>query len=724
MKTLITALSLFTAILVQFTNLHAAYNSLGANVRNGNTEFAVWNPDKKSITVSYETTAKSGAFTTSPVLKAYSQSQLSQLNSSYPGVNPYTDIYGIQVSGNLNLCEYYFSVDEVQVRDPYAKMMAGKNATYQNVPTPPTSSPNAPMRNCVVIDSSQITSFDFSSRPKLNNATEAIVYEANIANYTSNPNSGIDAKYRGTFTGMTESGSNNGQSTGLKNIIELGITHIQIMPMFSFSYAGYSYNWGYNPLNYNVPQQKYSAYSENEYIQRINEVQTMTNTFHKKGIRVIMDVVYNHMYQGNYEQATPNSFPPYFSITPKYYLLNSNGTPNGEFTGCGNTVDTSNPMVSNMVCDSLDLWMGIYNVDGFRFDLMATYPYSAVSSWVKYLNSKYDSNGNNNYLYYGEPWPGDFDGKFAFSNSITYGTTPCTEYINDGNLQYGAGCFSGNYRTYLKQYMLNSKYNIGDINTGFLGSLRASQYLKTDSVPGAWQTWSYPYANMPAESVNLVSCHDGYTLWDYIVNTKDSSSASSSNQYFRQVDMFATGMLMTSQGIAFIQEGDEFLRSKYANCEDWSTADNSYNAALSVNQIDWSLKSQTDNNQVFQYYKKLISLRKNTPAFSISTGADIYNNIQTFYSGKTSSDTTQAGVFIGIINYNGNEYTIIYNSNSDYSYDLPSGSWKILSNITDGLPNLTGYPKSGTVFNAGDSVKCCGTSVTILQKVEPSEGTM
>ena len=385
-------------IMLYTASLYAAYNSLGANVRNGSsTEFSIWNPDGKTITVSYETTSGSGNFTTK-TLKQYTQSQLSSLNSNYPGVNTYTDIYGITVDQNLNLCEYYFSVDGTQVRDPYAKMMASTNETYQDVSEPPSPSPDAPMRNCVVIDLNQVE-YNFTTRPELKNTTDAIVYETNIMNFTGNENSGVANP--GTFTGMTQTGKCNGQSTGLQHLLDLGVTHVQIMPMFSFSYAGFSNNWGYNPLNYNVPQQKYSAYSATSYIERINEVQKMVDTFHQNGIRVIMDVVYNHMYQGSYESASTTSKPPYYNITTKYYIMNNGSLTN--YTGCGNTVDAGNPMVSNMICDSLDTWTTLYNVDGYRCDLMGIYPNTAVSQWVQYMNNK---NPNQNYLFYGEPWTG------------------------------------------------------------------------------------------------------------------------------------------------------------------------------------------------------------------------------------------------------------------------------------------------------------------------------
>ena len=302
--------------------------------------------------------------------------------------------------------------------------------------------------------------------------------------------------------------------------------------------------------------------------------------------------------------------------------------------------------------------------------------------------------------------------------------------LND-SLQYGAGCFNGGYRIALKGndgksgngggYLFNqSPYggsNVDDtmqsITYGFTGSIRNSSDHTTDSIPSAIATWSNAYTNMPVEAVNYVSCHDNLCLWDKICAVT-KQSVTSPQQYSKQIDAFCQGVIMTSQGIAFIQEGDEFLRSKYAICDNWDTAGNSYNAPAAVNQLDWSLKSQ--NIDVFNYYKKLINIRNQTPALKLTSWTDINSSVKTYSSANTTN--TPTGVLIGIINNNDEEYTVIYNCNSDYDYYISSGTWEVVTSIMDIFPNLSGgYPTSGTVVKSGGSVKCCGTSVTVLKNI-------
>jgi len=698
---------------------YAAYDTLGATVihngSNVSTRFAIWNPDNITPASVY---VQSGS--------SFIQYNL-ELQPTYSdnGVNQYTDVYSYTVPQNLNLREYYFQFGDQIVRDPYARMTTGNstdnstsiiqyvNSGTQSSPIPataPTTPPACPgPATNVVIDLSQLTTPNYNlNRPALASPTDAIVYELDVLDYTSNPNTGVTNG--GTFTGLVQSGSSNNQTTALQHLLDLGITHVQIMPMFTYNFSGYSYNWGYNPLDYNVPQSQYSMYPVNQYVNRIQEVQNMVNTFHKNGLRVVMDVVYNHTYSASVFSA--NS-----PMTNAYYIT-SGGTLVDD-TGCGNTVQVANPMVSNMVADSMAYWMAVYGVDGFRFDEMATFPYSIASQWTEYLNNQ---NPGQNYVYYGEPWN---CGSTGISNGINTGNIACTEYLNGTTLTYGAGAFNGPYRNALigtsqqsdvyGGYIFNelpSGLNwsglMGQMQEGFIGSIRPSSQASTTSVPvNLDNSWATAFANMPAEAVNYVSCHDGLVLWDKICAQDPGGGAESwSNQYFQQIDMFAQGILMTSQGIPFISEGDEFLRSKGGN-------NNSYNAPLTVNWIDWTNKAS--NLNVFTYYQKLIALRKANPAFTLGTLTNISNNVSA-YSAYNSS--TQNGVLIGLLSdTSGNQYIVIYNSGSDYSYTIGSGEWMILTNINDtGITSITSgqYPAVGSTVSSGQTVLCAGTSVTVL----------
>ena len=700
----------------------AAYDTLGATViRDGSsvsTRFAIWNPDKVT---------PASVFVQLPGQTSFTQYPLTlQQSFSDNGVNQYTNVYSVTIPQDCNLSEYYFQFDGVTVRDPYSRMTTGYSTEGQTseiqyvntgtagspIPaTAPTTPPVCPgPATNIVIDLSQLNTPNYNlNRPALASQSDAIVYELDVMDYTSNPNSGV--KNGGTFTGLVQSGSSTSQSTALQNLIDLGITHAQIMPMFTYNFSGYSYNWGYNPMDYNVPQSQYSMYPINQYVNRIEEVQNMVNTFHKNGLRVVMDVVYNHTYSASVFSA--NS-----PVTNAYYLTDSSGNLIDD-TGCGNTVAVANPMVSNMVADSMAYWMIVYGIDGYRFDEMASFDYSIVSAWTEYLNNL---NPGQNYVYYGEPWN---CGSTGINNGINTGNIASTEYMNNGVLTLGAGCFNGPYRNALigpsqqsntyGGYIFNQipagltiQGLMGQMQEGFMGSIRPSSESTTTSVPpNLNNSWVNAYTNMPAEAINYVSCHDGLTLWDKICAQDPGGGAQSwSNQYFQQIDMFAQGILMTSQGIPFIAEGDEFLRSKGGN-------NNSYNAPLSVNWISWSNKAT--NLNVFKYYQKMIALRKANPAFSLGTLTDISKGISA-YSAYNSS--TQDGVMIGLVTDTvGNQYIVIYNSGSDYNYTIGSGEWMILTNINDtGITSIQSgqYPAVGSTVSTGQNVLCAGTSVTVL----------
>ncbi len=744
---------LFVACAMLFCALasYAAYDTLGATVTSDGTRFAIWNPDKITPANVWVQLPKDSNFTKYP---------LAEMTLTDLGVNnkAYTDVWGYVAPQNLDGCQYFFEFNGKVVRDPYARMTTGY-VTDPSIITnngKPTSDPTSQIRESQFVNSGTLenpepatcptgnkvpavpgpctqividlnnptyelkTLEDFNSnRPPLAQLTDAIVCEVNVRDYTTNPNSGISNG--GTFTALAKSGTCNGQSTGLQHLKDLGVTHIQIMPMYTYSFTGYSYNWGYNPLEYNVPQEVFSTYfdansttpySTSDYIGRIQELQNMVETYHKNGLRVVMDVVFNHTYAASV--FTPNS-----PVSNAYYDTNNGVQTN--YTGCGNTVNVTNPMVSNMVADSLAYWITVYGIDGYRFDEMAIFPYTDASSWAQCLNKL---NPGQNYIYYGEPWStyglpdNDQDG-------CSSGNISCTEYMDNGVLTPGVGCFNGGYRnTLIGQNPSAPEYggflynqfapsnNMEQVGWGYNGSIRLSE-SSTDSPPKNLDNqWAYPYANMPSEAINYVSCHDGLCIWDKIcsqMGTYDGQSESWSNQYLQQIDMFSAGIIMTSQGVAFFSEGDEFLRSKDGNA-------NSYDLPLTVNWIDWSAKAT--NLNVFKYYKKLIALRKANPAFRQSTFTDITNNSQVFTIANPGKYPMPNGLLVGKLKDNsGNQFVVIYNSGSDYNYTIGSGSWKLLTNINDtGITSIkTGqYPAVGTVFTQGQNVLCCGTSVTVL----------
>ncbi|MBR2316839.1 MAG: chitobiase/beta-hexosaminidase C-terminal domain-containing protein, partial [Spirochaetales bacterium] len=337
---------------------------LGAYYTSSATAFSIWSPDSSNVTVTV--TPKGGT------AKEYTCTAGFKVDGDYPDSS---NIYGVSVSGDLHLAEYQFKINGKAVRDPYGVMVkyenddAKTNIIKQSYPESNcTVTSYAGSSVNIVIDLERIspTSGSWASRPALENRAKSVVYEIHVGDFTSHSSWGGSAANAGKFAGMVETGTKySGVSTGIDHLKELGVTHVQILPFYDFATKynetiGEYYNWGYDPVNYNVPEERYSL-TPSDYENRIREVKDMVDILHQNGIRVIMDVVYNHTFDGEM----------FKNISNKYYTTK-------DLSGCGNSVDVTNSMVSRMVRDSLEYWLETYNLDGFRFDLMGIFSNSAI----------------------------------------------------------------------------------------------------------------------------------------------------------------------------------------------------------------------------------------------------------------------------------------------------------------------------------------------------------
>lgn len=564
-------------------------------------------------------------------------------------VSGYTDVYQAVVTGNLKNQPYQFRVGNNTVRDPYARMV--KPGTTEGI----------------VMDAEAVQpTGGWAPTPPLAKREDAVVYEMSVRDFTIDASSGVDSAKRGKFAGLTQTGTTyNGVKTGIDHLKELGVTDVQLMPSFDFNST--VPNWGYDPLNYNVPEEQFSQFTAPE--DRVREFKDMVNAFHKNGIRVIMDVVYNHT-------AGKEVFE---NITGKYYHQS-------QLSGTGNSIDDGNPMVSRMIRDSLEYWVKNYNVDGFRFDLLGVHEYENVDEWAKYLNTTFS---DRTLQIHGEPWSGGVDDPQE-AQKVRYGTVPA---LAGGHV----GVFNGTYRDAVKGgtrdqnlgYMGGTTSNTSSIALGMRGSP-----LVTKSTSPLADPWSPAFAFDPEQSINYVSAHDDLNLWDKITYSGVTGGAAGRAG---QMDRFATGMILTSQGIPFIHEGDEFLHSKVVN-GDYEAAKNSYESGDNVNAIQWSEKAQ--NAATFRYYKDAIALRKNTPALRLDTWDAIKNQMST---------TTDGTVVISSISSSASAPTtpdtlVVYNpTNSTYTVNLPSGTWKKVLD-TNGATSATGGTAGAlavTVFKKG-----------------------
>ncbi len=644
--------------------------TLGAVYSADSTTFSIWSPDHSNVKVRVNGIEHS-----------------MQKVADFAG---YNNVYQVTVSGDLHLAQYTFLINAKQVRDPYGKMAKPGTGDYEAV-------------NIVMDMSKTDPTGGWASRPALIEREDAIIYEMHVRDFTIDSSSGVSAGNHGKFMGLVEAGTTyNGVKTGIDHLKELGVTHVQLLPVYDYATcdglpdSNGCYNWGYDPRNFNIPEDRYSKVAT-DYEERAREFKTMVNEFHKAGIRVIMDVVYNHTYN---KQMFEN-------ITGQYY------TPT-DLSGTGNSIDGDVPMVSRLIQDSLEYWVDEYGIDGFRFDLIGIFSYQEVEKWGSYMNTTFP---DRNLLIYGEPWNG-YASDPKNDQRVRYGTT-------HNMVEEHVGVFNGAFREAIKGsnddtrtgFMFNN-VAAADSGWGIYDGLRGSGYNPNDSRNGEWFR---NYASDPEQTINYISAHDNFGLWDKVyLSLATNVSQNSSHQvdwltppadlgYAKRVVNFGMGMVLTSQGIPFIHSGDEFLRTKtnnqdMANASAWNYGDhggthNTYNAPDSFNAIRWANKA--DNAATFNYFKTLINLRRSHAGMRMNSNQEIAQ-----YMVVDRPDIYGGQVVSAYITYpdDSQNLFIVYNSGNNQNITLPSGSWTKVADA-NGAANVSGLSGSAVVE---------GTSVTIF----------
>lgn len=649
-------------------NCGAQVTTLGAVYGAAATTFSLWSPDSGEVALVLDGVA-------------YPMAKVANFNG-------YTDVYQVQVAGDLHLMPYYFTVNGQRVRDPYGKMAVPQSDT-----------------NLVMDMSRTEPAGGWVQRPVLNTREEAVIYELHVRDFTIDASSGVDAAKRGKYLGLVQSGTEfNGAKTGIDHLLELGVTHVQLLPVYDYATcdglpdSDPCYNWGYDPRNYNVPEDRYSQ-TPTDYENRAREFKTLVNELHKAGIRVIMDVVYNHTY----------SREMFENISARYY------TPT-DLSGTGNSIDADVPMVSRMIQDSLTYWVDEYNIDGFRFDLIGIFSHAEVEKWGAHLNSRFPQR---NLLLYGEPWNG-YASDPKEGQRVRYGTT---RFMAEEHV----GVFNGAYREAIKGnndgtttgYMFN---NLAPADGGWAiyDGLRGSPFNASDSRNG---TWFRNFTADPEQSINYISAHDNFGLWDKVYLSLSTNVVQNSSHqvlsltppadlaYPKRIVNFGMGQIFTSQGIAFVHAGDEFLRTKtqneqMANPSAWNYGQhggthNSYNSPDSFNSIKWHNKY--NNAATFAYFRDLIALRRAHAGLRMTD----QNAIAQYMSvGRPAEFGGQ--VVTAHITYPGDSHDLflVYNSGANQFINLPAGSWTRLADAGGAahVPGLTG------------SALAEGTAVTVFGK--------
>lgn len=637
-------------------------DDLGAKYSPEQTAFRLWAPTASEVTLNVYTQGHGG--------KAYKTYEMEKAEKG---------TWTATVTGDLEKHYYNYTVsvgDRVNTTmDPYAKAV-GANGERGMILDLATTDP---------------ANWDNDQRPALAQFTDAVIYELHVRDLSTHPSSYIENI--GKFLGLTETGTSNeaGHKTGLDHMKELGVTHVQLQPIYDYNSVDETtlekgdFNWGYDPANYNAPE---GSYATDPYAGdvRIRELKETIQALHDNDLRVVMDVVYNH---------TALSADSHLNkIVPGYYYRMNDGAFSNA-SGCGNETASERAMVRKMIIDSVKYWVEEYHVDGFRFDLMGVHDTETMRLIREELD-KIDPS----IIVYGEGWTGGDAALSATKRMLKKYTYKVP----------GVGAFNDDIRDGVKGHVFHPEQP-GFVNGGDgleesvkFGVVAATEHPQVDYSKVNYS--SAPWADAPHQSINYVSAHDNLTLWDKFLETNPDDPEAERVK----MQKLSNAIVLTSQGVPFLHAGVEMLRTKDGD-------HNSYRSSDEVNQIDWDWK--TDYEDVFAYHKGLIAFRKEHPALRMTTQADIAKHLTFFgveetfglklpkekmvaYIINDHANGDQAGAVLAI--FNGNEEAV--------SVDIPQANWDV---YVDGAN--AGTEVLRTV--EGARVEVSGRSALVMTSGEP-----
>ena len=498
-------------------------------------------------------------------------------------------------------------------------------------------------------------------RPELRSFADAVVYEMHHRDFSVSANSGISTEHRGKFLALTETGTRGprGVRTGIDHLVELGVTHVHILPSFDYASVDETrlednvYNWGYDPVNYNVPDGSYST-DPYDPSSRIREFKEMVQALHKAGIRVVLDVVYNHVADAA-SHAFEHTVPGYF------FRMREDGS-FADGSACGNETASEKEMMRRYMVESVCWWAEEYHIDGFRFDLMGIHDIETMNAIRSAL---YDIDSS--ILIYGEGWAASaplYDGKLLAMKANTWEMP-------------GIAAFSDEMRDALRGPFSD------DSQAGFLGGVQGLEESVKFGVAGAiWHPdvdfadVNYSdtcWASEPSQMISYISCHDDMCLRDRL----HASLPGISEDELLRLDKLGQTVVFTSQGIPFIYAGEELFRTKQG-------VHNSYNSPDAINAIDWSFKARYAD--LYDYYRGLIALRKAHPAFRLGDADMVREHLEFL-------DAPEGVVAWRLTGHAGGdpceELVVIINSRKEpVSIDIPD--WKAASDSNDSATSTEG----------------------------------
>ena len=583
---------------------------LGATWNEKETKFRVWSPTAEKV-----------------VLNLYKEGTegVDDLLEQIPMTADVNGTWIAAKEGNLDKVYYTYTVtidcEETEACDPYAR----------------TTGVNGARAMVIDLAATNPEGWEKDTDPHAGiQMTDAVIYELHVRDLSTHESAGI--KHVGKFLGIAETGTKtaSGIATGLDHMKELGITHLHLLPVYDYgsvdeSKADAQFNWGYDPVNYNVPEGSYSTDPFHGEV-RVKEMKQMVQELHQNGISVIMDVVYNHVYDA--EKFCFNLIVPgYFS------RMREDGTySNG--SACGNDTASERSMVKKYIVDSVCYWADEYHIDGFRFDLVGLLDTETINAIVETVHKTHP-----NVIFYGEGWslPTDVT-KEGYDLAIQPNAvkTPKFAYFND------------NLRDGLKGSVFFADecgYATGELST--VEEIKACLLGKAAWCPA------------PAQTVNYASCHDNYTLMDKI--TLSLPEASMEEKIRR--NNFAAAIYMLAQGVPFLHAGEEMLRSK--EDEEGELIENSFASNDYVNTIRWNLLEKEEYQKTFAYYKGLIAFRKKYAGLRLMTAKQVEKQV-CFLEGLTE------GVIGMKVQDEAAELLLFFNPNEKaVEVSIPEGNWEI-----------------------------------------------
>ncbi|MBP5265653.1 MAG: type I pullulanase [Lachnospiraceae bacterium] len=626
------------------TDLYYAGTDLGCTMDHGCTCFRIWAPNATNVTVNlYDSD------------QALLPMRRIPMSSDVDG----TWVCREEVPEHTY---YTYMVDNRETQDPYSKAV-GCNG-----------------RRSMVVDLAKTNpeGFDVDHGPALSNPGDAIICEISILDATGDVSS--KAKHRGKYLGLCEGGlvSDTGVPCGLDYFKALGVTHLQLMPVYDFGSIDESrdviahpqeYNWGYDPVNYMTPEGSFATDPHDGSV-RIREFKSLVQAFHSAGIGVIMDVVFNHTYSLDF----------CFQKTAPDYFYRKDGDVYSDGSACGNEVASDRPMVRKYILDCLTYWMQEFHLDGYRFDLMGCLDLETMQIVNDTLHRiKPDV------LLYGEGWLG--------GDSVL----PEEKRATKANLHTidGIGAFSDDIRDGIRGHVFT------DDAIGFVGGAADCENNIRFSVAGAcphpqvdYKAYTYSpkgaWATTPNRVINYASCHDNMTLWDRLCSTRKDAT----HEEQLAMNRLAAAIVFTSQGIPFFLHGEEILRSK-------DFCDNSFNQPLSMNAISYDLTE--DQEAMLRYYRGLIAFRKSTPQLHLSDGDAVKKELHFLSTEGLPS----------VVAYTLRGYLVVYNASPD-TVQLPAPVDGTYTAYIQG--SMAGdTPLASSTYHAGDSIPIAGISCFVAR---------